>query len=59
MIDRLWCLWQLRHPGAGPPRSSSTARCRRSRMTVRQTLDIRPLGYDYAASTAAAADGHG
>jgi tyrosinase len=54
MIDRLWYLWQLKHPGfrfseayleiALPPFS----------MTVRQTLDITRLGYDYAAATAAA-----
>ena len=54
MIDRLWYLWQLRHPGRrGPRRGCSTRRWRRSPMTVRETLDITGLGYDYAASTAA------
>ena len=31
MIDRLWRLWQLRHPGTLPPARSSITRSRRSR----------------------------
>ena len=60
MIDRLWYLWQLRHPGrACRPRLLDRALAPFP-MTVRQTLDITQLGYDYAASTAAAkGPGHG
>ena len=53
MIDRCWYLWQLRHPGAGPPASLLDQALPPFAMTVRQTLDITALGYDYAASTAA------
>jgi tyrosinase len=54
MIDRLWYLWQLRHPGAGVPASLLDRALAPFPMTVRQTLDITQLGYDYAASTSAA-----
>jgi tyrosinase len=53
MIDRCWYLWQLRHPGAGPPSTILDRALAPFPMTVRQTLDITQLGYDYAASTAA------
>ena len=60
MIDRLWYLWQLRHPGAGIPARLLDQALAPFPMTVRQTLDITQLGYDYAASTAAAkGPGHG
>ena len=52
MIDRVWYLWQLRHgPGCRP--GCSTGRSTPFPMTVRDTLEISHLGYDYAASTAA------
>jgi tyrosinase len=54
MIDRLWYLWQLRHPGAGVPASLLGRALAPFPMTVRDTLDVTQLGYDYAASTAAA-----
>jgi tyrosinase len=54
MIDRLWYLWQLRHPGAGVPASLLNRALAPFPMTVRETLDVTQLGYDYAASTAAA-----
>ncbi len=54
MIDRLWYLWQLRHPGAGVPPSLLGRALAPFPMTVRDTLDVTQLGYDYAASTAAA-----
>ena len=54
MIDRLWYLWQLRHPGAGVPAPLLDRALAPFPMTVRQTLDAAQLGYDYAASTAAA-----
>jgi tyrosinase len=60
MIDRLWYLWQLRHPGAGVPAALLDQALPPFAMTVRQTLDITQLGYDYAAATAAAkGPGHG
>jgi tyrosinase len=60
MIDRAWYLWQLRHPHAGPPASQLGRALPPFPMTVRDTLDVTELGYDYAASTTAAAGpGHG
>jgi tyrosinase len=60
MIDRLWYLWQLRHPGVGIPTSLRNRALAPFPLTVRDTLDITQLGYDYAASTAAAGGpGHG
>jgi tyrosinase len=52
MIDRIWRLWQLRHPGATPPVSILDEALPPFRMTVRQTLSVTALGYDYAFSTA-------
>jgi tyrosinase len=60
MIDRLWYLWQLRRPGAGVPARLHGRALAPFPMTVRDTLDAGGLGYDYAASTAAAGGpGHG
>lgn len=50
MIDRLWALWQLRHPGAGPDPSMLNTALPPFSMTVAETLDITSLGYQYAAS---------
>lgn len=52
MIDRIWRLWQLRHPGALPPASILDEALPPFRMTVRQALSVTALGYDYAFSTA-------
>lgn len=46
MIDRLWHMWQMRHPGATPPPILDSA-LPPFPMTVAQTLDIVPLGYEY------------
>lgn len=54
MCDRIWQLWQLRHPGQGPPDRLLDEALPPFRMTVRQTLSVTALGYDYAVSTAAA-----
>jgi tyrosinase len=54
MVDRLWRLWQLRHPGARPPRAILDEALPPFRMTVRQTLDVTALGYDYAVASASA-----
>ena len=51
MIDRLWRLWQLRHPGAQPPFSLLDDALPPFRAVVQQTLDVPALGYDYASST--------
>lgn len=48
MIDRLWYLWQLRHPGAGPPAALLRQALAPFPMTVADTLDIGRLGYSYA-----------
>jgi tyrosinase len=55
MIDRIWRLWQLRHPGAMPPASLLGQALPPFSMTVSQTLDSDALGYDYAVGTAATA----
>lgn len=54
MIDRVWYLWQLRHPGAGPPAALLHSALAPFPMTVADTLDVTQLGYDYAAATTAA-----
>lgn len=54
MIDRLWRVWQLRHPGALPPAQLLDQALPPFDMTVRQTLDVTALGYEYAVSTASA-----
>ncbi|MGH2898330.1 MAG: tyrosinase family protein, partial [Solirubrobacteraceae bacterium] len=54
MIDRIWRLWQLRHPGSRPPASLLDRALAPFAMTVRDTLDMDVLGYDYAVTTAAA-----
>jgi tyrosinase len=54
MIDRLWYLWQLKHPGTHPPAILLDRALPPFPMTVRQTLHVAHLGYDYAAATAAA-----
>jgi tyrosinase len=52
MIDRVWRLWQLRHPGARPPASILDEALPPFRMTVRGTLSVTALGYDYAVASA-------
>jgi tyrosinase len=57
MIDRIWHMWQLRHPN--PQLSSSWLQQALPPfpMTVAQTLDIKTLGYRYASSTTHAGAG--
>lgn len=57
MIDRIWRLWQLRHPGSRPPPSLLNQALPPFAMTVAQTLDTDVLGYDYASFTARSATG--
>jgi tyrosinase len=51
MVDRLWRLWQLDHPGGRPPAAILRTALSPFPMTVEQTLDTTALGYDYAVST--------
>jgi tyrosinase len=51
MVDRIWRIWQNRHGRAGPPESLWDQALEPFGMTVRQTLSVTRLGYDYAAST--------
>ena len=48
MIDRLWRLWELRHPTAGMPRSLLRMALRPFPLTVGDTLSTSFLGYDYS-----------
>jgi tyrosinase len=53
MIDRIWYQWQLRHGVNNiPPEYLDLALF--PGLTVRQVLDVRTLGYDYAAGAVAA-----
>jgi tyrosinase len=49
-IDRIWRIWQLRHPQRFSDRFLNQA-LPPFPLTVEQTLNIKPLGYDYASST--------
>jgi tyrosinase len=51
MIDRLWRIWQLRYPGALPPAGILDDALPPFRMTVRRTLSVTALGYDYAVAS--------
>lgn len=48
MVDRLWYLWQMRHPGQTPSAQLMGQVLAPFRMTVADTLNINDLGYDYA-----------
>jgi tyrosinase len=48
MIDRIWRLWQLRHPTAVVPADLLNEALPPFGMTVAQTTDVNALGYDYA-----------
>lgn len=51
MIDRLWRLWQMRHPNTTLEAGLLSEALPPFRMTVAETLDVTALGYDYAVST--------
>jgi tyrosinase len=53
MIDRLWYLWQLRH-GVNNIPAHYLDKALFPGYTVQQVLDVRALGYDYAAAAVAA-----
>ncbi len=49
MIDRLWALWQVSHPGSNPRREHLTKGLGYFKdMTIADTLNVTTLGYDYA-----------
>ena len=52
MIDRLWRLWQIRHPNPHLPEDLLNKALPPFPMTVSQTLEIKRLGYRYASATA-------
>jgi tyrosinase len=58
MIDRIWALWQLQNQPVFPPEYLNQA-LPPFPFTVAQTLNIKNLGYDYAASTAHVVVGSG
>lgn len=51
MIDRLWRMWQLRHPQVSFPRSVSEQVLEPFNVTAGEVLDPTALGYDYVSST--------
>jgi tyrosinase len=51
MVDRIWALWQLENRPVLPPEYLNQA-LPPFPLNVAQTLNIKTLGYDYAASTA-------
>jgi tyrosinase len=53
MIDRVWRLWQMRHPQPHLPTSFLTSPLPPFPMTVADTLDVTALGYDYAVTESA------
>jgi tyrosinase len=52
MIDRLWRIWQLKHPGASFPASTRGKTMTPFNLTGAQVLDPNALGYDYSVSIA-------
>jgi tyrosinase len=54
MVDRAWRIWQYSHPGSGPPAALLDQTLEPRGMTVRETLDVSQLGYDYAGTAATA-----
>ena len=52
MIDRIWYIWQMSSRGVSPPSSLLDVVLAPFPMTVRDTLDIAELGYDYAVQVA-------
>lgn len=58
MVDRLWALWQLRHPGDIPRQEHLNRGLNYFRdMTVMETLNFTDLGYDYAVAEVLVAEG--
>jgi tyrosinase len=51
MTDRVWRIWQYRRPGALPPANTLDQSLRPRSIKVRDVLDVKQLGYDYAVSS--------
>ena len=56
-VDRVWRLWQLRHPTAGMPPDLLDEALPPFNITVRQTVNVNWLGYDYASFSSRTAVG--
>jgi tyrosinase len=55
MVDRIWRLWQLQHAGIGSIDGDILDTVLQPfPMTVRMTLDVADLGYEYAATSSSA-----
>jgi tyrosinase len=50
MIDRIWRIWQLEHPGASFPETLRNKTMTPFNLTAGAVLDPTALGYDYALS---------
>ncbi len=48
MVDRAWRIWQYKNPGARPRDELLDVALRPEGMTVRKTLYVHHLGYEYA-----------
>jgi tyrosinase len=48
MVDRAWRIWQYKHPGAKPRDDLLDVALKPNGMTVRKTLYVHRLGYEYA-----------
>lgn len=57
MIDRLWRMWQLRHPQASFPQNVASEGMEPFNLTAAEVLDPTSLGYDYALSSTSIAVG--
>lgn len=55
MVDRAWRIWQHHHPGAAPPGNYLDHGLRPRSITVRDVLDVKQLGYDYAETSSSVA----
>jgi tyrosinase len=55
MVDRIWRIWQHEHPGAKPDADTQDTPLTFAKgpsLLVRDVLDVKRLGYEYAAQTA-------
>jgi tyrosinase len=52
MIDRLWRIWQLNHPGTSFPATLRGKVMTPFNLTAGAVLDPTALGYDYSVSIA-------
>jgi len=55
MVDRIWRIWQHSANGANPPAGSLDTALEPRGMRVRETLEVRSLGYDYVGTADAVA----